>query len=153
DFGCGEGGEVLEMARECPGASVIGLDILEAYLETGRRRAAAAGLANRCSFLSGNLPSGSADLLYSIDAFEHFRDPAGVLSEMHRLLRPGGRAFISFGPPWFPPRGSHFPGIWLNLIFTERALMEWRAQFKTDGATKFEQVEGGLNQMTVRRFE
>jgi hypothetical protein len=35
----------------------------------------------------------------------------------------------------------------------EQALIRWRAQFKTDGARKFGEVEGGLNQMTIRRFE
>jgi hypothetical protein len=42
---------------------------------------------------------------------------------------------------------------WAHLIFTERSLIRWRSDFKTDGATRFHEVEGGLNQMTIRRFE
>jgi hypothetical protein len=38
-------------------------------------------------------------------------------------------------------------------VFTEKALIRWRSDFKSDGATRFHEVEGGLNQMTVRRFE
>jgi hypothetical protein len=38
-------------------------------------------------------------------------------------------------------------------VFTEGALIRWRSDFKSDGATKFGEVEGGLNQMTIRRFE
>jgi hypothetical protein len=34
----------------------------------------------------------------------------------------------------------------------EEALIRWRAQFKTDGARSFGEVEGGLNQMSIRRF-
>ena len=41
---------------------------------------------------------------------------------------------------------------WAHLIFTEAALLRWRARFKHDGATRFGEVEGGLNQMTIRRF-
>jgi hypothetical protein len=35
-----------------------------------------------------------------------------------------------------------------HLIFKERALIRWRAGFKTDGATRFGEVAAGLNQMT-----
>lgn len=30
-------------------------------------------------------------------------------------------------------------------------MIRWRADFKSDGATRFSEVAGGLNQMTVRR--
>jgi hypothetical protein len=46
---------------------------------------------------------------------------------------------------------SVFP--WAHLIFSERSLLRWRARFRDDGATCFADVEGGLNQMTIRRFE
>ncbi len=39
------------------------------------------------------------------------------------------------------------------MIFTERALIRWRADFKSDGATRFSEVAGGLNRMTIGRFE
>ena len=73
---------------------------------------------------------------------------------MRRLLGPGGRVLVAFGPPWFHPLGGHafsiFP--WSHLIFTERALIRWRSDFNGDGATRFSEVDGGLNGMTVRRF-
>jgi hypothetical protein len=90
-----------------------------------------------------------------VDAFEHFADPAGVLTVMAGLPRPGGRVFATFGPPWLHPRGGHsfsvFP--WAHLLFTEEALLRWRADYCADGARRFEEVEGGLNRMTVGRFE
>jgi hypothetical protein len=46
---------------------------------------------------------------------------------------------------------SVFP--WAHLIFTEPALLRWRSDIRSDGATRFCEVEGGLSQMTVRRFE
>ena len=61
----------------------------------------------------------------------------------------------SFGPTWLHPLGGHLFSVfpWAHLIFTEQALIRWRSDFKSDGATKFSEVEGGLNQMTIRRFE
>jgi hypothetical protein len=41
---------------------------------------------------------------------------------------------------------------WAHLIFTEKALIRWRSRLKPGGATRFSEVEGGLNQMTIRRF-
>jgi hypothetical protein len=42
---------------------------------------------------------------------------------------------------------------WAHLLFTEGALIRWRSDFKSDGATRFSEVEGGLNQLTIRRFQ
>jgi hypothetical protein len=74
---------------------------------------------------------------------------------MRRLIRNDGRIFISFGPPWFHPQGGHLFSVfpWAHLIFTEPALLRWRSDIRSDSATRFSEVEGGLNQMTVRRFE
>lgn len=74
---------------------------------------------------------------------------------MRDLLRTDGRVFISFGPSWLHPYGGHLFSVfpWAHLIFTEKALIRWRSDFKSDGATRFGEVKGGLNQMTVRRFE
>jgi hypothetical protein len=46
---------------------------------------------------------------------------------------------------------SVFP--WAHLLFSEKALIRWRSTFKTDGATRFGEVAGGLNQMTVAKFQ
>jgi hypothetical protein len=42
---------------------------------------------------------------------------------------------------------------WSNIIFSEKTLMDIRRRFRNDGATRYAEVEGGLNQMTVSRFE
>lgn len=153
DYGCGAGEQAVEICRRCPAARVIGIDIREEQLRLARRRAFEAGVSSRCSFFSYS-PRFRADIILSIDSFEHFNDPAKILRDMSDLLWSDGRILVSFGPPWLHPKGSHFPGpVWSNLLFTERALMEWRSRFKRDGATKFEEVEGGLNRMTIRRFE
>lgn len=152
DFGCGTGGDTVEMARR--GARrAIGIDIVPQALDVARRAAERAGVADRCVFAAE--AAEKADYILSIDSFEHFAAPAAVLATMAGCLNPGGRALVSFGPPWYHPYGGHsfsvFP--WAHLIFSERALLRWRSRYCEDGATRFHEVRGGLNQMTVGRFE
>lgn len=152
DFGCGEGAESIEVARR-GAARVIGVDLREAVLDVARAAARRAGVAERCLFAKET--NELVDVVLSVDAFEHFADPAGVLRVMRAMLKPDGRVVAVFGPTWYHPLGGHLFSVfpWAHLIFTERALIRWRSDFKTDGATRFGEVEGGLNQMTIRRFE
>lgn len=151
DFGCGSGEEATEFAR-LGAAQVIGVDIRPKLLEQARENASRAGVTERCRFTTA--AEGRFDAVFSIDGFEHYDDPAGVLRLFHELLAPGGCAHIAFGPPWFHPMGGHLFSVfpWAHLVFTEGALLRWRADFKHDGARHFNEVEGGLNQMTVARF-
>jgi SAM-dependent methyltransferase len=152
DFGCGAGAEAVELARVA--RSVYGLDINEKLLEQARIRAASSGVADRCAF-GTTPPPGRVDVIVSLDSFEHFADPAAVLEAMYDVLRPGGRVVTSFGPTWYHPYGGHLFSVfpWAHLIFSERALIRWRSDIRSDGATRFADVEGGLNQMTIARFE
>jgi SAM-dependent methyltransferase len=152
DFGCGEGADAVALAQ-AGAARVIGLDIRPALLAIGQARAQAAGVADRCEFTT--VTDAKADLILSKDAFEHFDDPAGVLRAMASLLKPNGCVLVSFGPTWLHPHGGHLFSVfpWSHLLFTEKALLRWRSDFKRDGATRFAEVDGGLNQMTIRRFE
>jgi len=152
DFGCGEGSEVVEMAQK--GAKrVIGIDNREDVLRTARQKARSAGVQSICVFASSTQEV--AEIVVSLDAFEHFQDPAEILRVINMLLQPGGEVFISFGPTWYHPLGGHLFSVfpWAHLIFNEEALIQWRSTFKTDGATRFSEVAGGLNQMTIRKFE
>src|SRR5206468_1758853 len=141
----------IEMARH--GARrVIGLDIRAEVLERARQAAAEAGVAATCSFTETlDIP---VDVIVSIDAFEHFGNPAEVLQVMARLLKDDGFVIVSFGPTWYHPKGGHLFSIfpWSHLLFTEQAQIRWRSDFKSDGARSFAEVAGGLNQMTIKRF-
>jgi SAM-dependent methyltransferase len=151
DFGCGTGSEAIELAQR--GARhVYGIDIQECWLKIAREQAGKAGCSN-VSFAQRAVER--VDLIISIDAFEHFADPAAILNVMADLLLPDGYVLAAFGPTWYHPRGGHLFSVfpWSHLIFTERALCRWRSDFREDGAQKFSEVEGGLNQMTIGRFE
>jgi SAM-dependent methyltransferase len=149
DFGCGSGVETLEVARQARYA--IGLDIVEAYLEIARENQARAGISN-CTFVSAY--NSKVDVILTIDSFEHFDNPEQILRDMARLLKADGKVLVSFGPTWYHPLGHHSNlFIWAHFLLTEKAIMTWRAKYKDDGATHYGEVTGGLNQMTIRRFE
>jgi len=152
DFDCGEGHEALEMAQH--GArKVIGLDIQEQFLQAARQNAARTGLNDQCEFTT--TPREKADVIVSLDAFEHFDDPPAILKTMRGLLRDDGCVIASFGPTWYHPLGGHAVSVFpfAHLIFTEHALMRWRNDHKKDGFTRFSDGAGGLNKMTLARFE
>jgi SAM-dependent methyltransferase len=150
DFGCGDGAEAVEIALR--GARrVIGIEVRRKALEKARARARDAGVDDRCHFASEwHEP---VDYIVSLDAFEHFADPAAILRMMHGLLKPNGAVLASFGPIWRHPLGGHIYSVfpYAHLLISEDALVRWRSQYKTDGATS---IEGsGLNRMTIGRFE
>ncbi|HEX4595822.1 MAG TPA: class I SAM-dependent methyltransferase [Bryobacteraceae bacterium] len=150
DFGCGDGREALEVARHGT-KYVIGLDIQEKHLAVARARQAAADVLD-CTFVQQF--DSKVDVILSIDSFEHFGQPEEILKEMSRLLKPDGKVIVSFGPPWYHPMGGHFPlFIWAHLLLTEKSLMMWRSKYKQDGATQFHEIAGGLNKMSIRKFE
>jgi SAM-dependent methyltransferase len=47
------------------------------------------------------------DLIVSKDSFEHFIDLDGMLREMKKRLKPGGRIYAGFGPLYTSPYGDH----------------------------------------------
>jgi len=152
DFGCGDGEDAVEIAKR--GARrVIGIDIRERALGKAKDLAAEQGVSDRCLFTTHT--DEKADVILSVDAFEHFDDPAEILRIMRRLLRDDGCVIAAFGPTWYHPLGGHLFSVfpWAHLVFTEKSLIRWRSDFKTDGATRFCEAEGGLNQMTISRFE
>ncbi|HLK31843.1 MAG TPA: class I SAM-dependent methyltransferase [Terriglobales bacterium] len=152
DFGCGFGATTVEIAQR--GARcVIGIDIREWVLAEARKLAKQNNVDQVCHFETKT--DTRADLIMSLDSFEHFSDPASILQIMDRLLKPDGRVLISFGPTWYHPYGGHrfSPFPWAHVIFTEKALLRWRSEIHHEHFRRFSEVDGGLNRMTIRRFE
>jgi SAM-dependent methyltransferase len=160
DFGCGYGRAAIEAALHGVG-TVIGVDIRNEVLEYARAQASKARLANclfaNCLSRESYKFRGIADIIVSIDAFEHYADPERTLCEMARYLKPDGTVYISFGPPWWHPYGAHLNFMtklpWPHVVFSEELLIKARSKYKKDGAQRFEEVEGGLNRMSIRKFE
>jgi SAM-dependent methyltransferase len=152
DFGCGDGDDAIALAKNCA-RRVIGIDVREAVLERAREKASREGVERICQFCTNT--DERADAVVCIDSFEHFIEPRSALMKMYELLRPSGAVFASFGPTWYHPLGGHLFSVfpWAHLFFSEKALIRWRSDIRSDGATRFSEVAGGLNQMTIARFE
>lgn len=96
DFGCGSGANSLLLAGR--GARVWAVDISEELVRLGQRRLAVNGRGGGAQFIVGSahdlpLPANSVDVVFGI-AILHHLDLALVAKEVHRVLKPGGRAIF-----------------------------------------------------------
>lgn len=94
DYGCGGGSYSLAAARIVGEAGrVWAVDYSPLALREVRRQVRARGLANVETIETDQatgLPDQSADMVLMYDVFHALDDPAGVLAELHRVLKPGG---------------------------------------------------------------
>ncbi|MEU6577589.1 methyltransferase domain-containing protein [Streptomyces sp. NPDC046805] len=95
DLGCGRGGPGLVVALRT-GARLIGLDISEVALADAEQAAQKFGLTERVEFRRGGFAAtGLTDrcvhAVMSVDALTFALDKQQALTEMARILAPGGR--------------------------------------------------------------
>jgi SAM-dependent methyltransferase len=105
DIGCGRGDNRLGLL-ERPEVAYIGLDIDPRHFPAPGASTAGARFVE-ASAHSIPLEEASVDMVVSFNALEHIPDPARVLAQVARILRPGGVFFTQFGPPWHAPFGPH----------------------------------------------
>jgi SAM-dependent methyltransferase len=159
DFGCGKGFQSAALVKFYE-SSVLGVDTNPKTLAQAREISRAAGLSPTNPVFAAQVPEdmhGKFDIVISQDSFEHFPEPEEMLLQMISLINPSGRILITFGPPWLAPNGSHMHFFsklpWVNVFFSEETVMQVRSRFRSDGAKRYEEVESGLNRMTLAKFE
>ncbi|MFM2080074.1 MAG: bifunctional demethylmenaquinone methyltransferase/2-methoxy-6-polyprenyl,4-benzoquinol methylase [Cyanobacteriota bacterium] len=99
DLCCGTGDLALILAAAVrPGGLVVGLDAAEAPLELARLRAAREPWLpvdfRQGDALATGLPDGWADGAVMAYGLRNLSDAGGALRELHRLLKPAGRAAV-----------------------------------------------------------
>lgn len=165
DFGCGAGGSTTVLARLGIG-HIIGVDLVNDYAPIWRRRLAEAGHPDVGTFVQAGeslrLPflERSFDAVFLNGVLEHLlpEERRDLLKEALRLVRVGGRIFISETPNRWFPRNSHnktWLSEWLPLPLAARYVARFgmRRDFPTKGRTAlFRTGFRGLSVRQIRRF-
>ncbi len=94
DIGCGLGASTALMSRHYPKAMVLGVNISFAQVAYAARSAPDARFVVMDGARLG-FASSIADRIHCIEAAFHFNTRADFFAEVHRVLRPGGKAFVS----------------------------------------------------------
>jgi SAM-dependent methyltransferase len=95
EIGCGLGTDGAQFAKA--GAHYTGIDLTEAAVELARRRFELFKLPGTFRVADAeqlDFPDNSFDLVYSHGVLHHTPDTAAAVREIHRVLRPGGRAMV-----------------------------------------------------------
>lgn len=99
DLGTGPGYLPVEIAKLSPAITILAVDLSRKLIRMAGANALKAGVADRVRFEVGN----AAKLRYNDDAFDmvtstgmlhSLKNPTAVLSEMMRVLKPEGQAWI-----------------------------------------------------------
>jgi malonyl-CoA O-methyltransferase len=106
DLGCGTGRHAVWLAAE--GAAVMAVDFSRGMLREARSKPGAGAIRFVVHDLHRPLPFGAAafDLVVSGLVLEHISDLDHFFLEVHRSLRPAGRAVVSAMHPAMLLRGS-----------------------------------------------
>ena len=95
EIGCGLGTDGAQFAKA--GADYTGIDLTEAAVELARKRFEIFNLPGKFQTADAedlDFENESFDLVYSHGVLHHTPDTAGAVQEIHRVLRPGGRATV-----------------------------------------------------------
>lgn len=116
DAGCGGGGMPISFADEA--GWVAALDLVNRFGDAGVRLARERGLAN-LAFLQADgqrlpFPAETFDWVFSHAVIEHVADAPLYLRECARVLRPGGRMYLSTAP-YLSFAGAHLPRLKVPL--------------------------------------
>ncbi|WP_395316876.1 class I SAM-dependent methyltransferase [Variovorax sp. UC74_104] len=169
DVGTGTGVVAVTAARR--GARVTGLDLTPELIEAARENAGISGHGD-IAWTEGdaeNLPYADASFDVVLSQFGHMFAPRPevAISEMRRVLKPGGRiAFATWPPEHFvgrmfafigrnsppPPAGASPPPQWGNpAIVTERLGQHFDAPFFGRGTMHFPALSIGHFRLFLER--
>jgi SAM-dependent methyltransferase len=95
EIGCGIGTDGAQFAKA--GAEYTGVDLTDAAIELAHKRFELFGLKGQFRVADAeslDFPDESFDVVYSHGVLHHTPDIDAAVQEIHRVLRPGGRAIV-----------------------------------------------------------
>lgn len=144
DLGCGHG-KLTRRVRELGAARAVGLDIAETSIAYARRELERRSL-DQVEYLVGSVydlpfPDAAFDAIVSQVVFEHLMDLPRALSELRRVLKPGGRFYFTIDSircRYGSHLGHYILVPWPLLFFSEQALeiywkRAWNATLQQHG--------------------
>ena len=135
DVGCGEG-QVARLAARGGAARVVGVDPTAAQVVVATERAGGPAYA-RAGAAGLPLRSGSFDAVVACLVFEHITDVDDAISEVARVLRPGGRFLFVLNHPLLQTPNSG----WIDDQILDPPEQYWRiGPYLTESET-IEEVE------------
>ncbi len=165
DIGCGDGIIDLGVAHRAEPRSLVGFDIMPTDPEWLLARARAEGVAEElpeclefrtCEARSLPAEDSSFDVVFTWSAFEHVEDPAAVLREVRRVLRPSGVLMLQIWPLYFSEHGAHLwqclPDSFIHLLADHADIEEAvrsSGTHRPEVLEEFLQVFRELNRVTV----
>ncbi len=117
DIGCGGGANVARLLQMCPNGKIWGMDISKVALKVARSLNKKAIAEKRCYIVGGTakqLPfvKGTFDLVTAFETIYYWPELQTCLSEVLRVLKPGGKFIIANETDGHDPEGKK----WAKLI-------------------------------------
>jgi len=168
DVGASPHGYALERALACGVAFYvgIGLDINENEYVVGKDGNVGMLLSMDAAALQ--FPDAMFDAVFSVSAFEHVAHVSRALAEIHRVLKRGGCALISFEPMWSCSYGHHLHHFaecadavppWGHLIWSPDQMRDYlsrnwpaKAPLSLDEAIDWIYYGDSINRLNIRQF-
>ena len=138
EIGCGLGTDGAQFAKA--GADYTGVDLTQAAVDLAHRRFQVSNLPGEFRIADAeslDFPDDSFDIVYSHGVLHHTPDTAQAIREVHRVLRPGGKALVMLYH-----RDSY--NYRINIGMLRRAgvhLLRWNAGVKLVHALTGEPIE------------
>lgn len=137
DVGCGDGFIDLGVVHRARPQRLVGFDVNLTDIEYLTRGAEKEGVETadwggltfeRSEAARLPVEDASFDAVFSWSAFEHIAEPIEVLSEIRRVLAPGGAFFLQLWPFYLSAKGSHlwewYPEDFHHLYRPESEIVE-----------------------------